>query len=213
VPDEREYVFFNSALSTDVTGQVTGRYDKTFLLAFGEYLPLGETFPILYRWSPNSGHFSPGKSLEPMKVAGHWVSTNICYEDLIPGFVNKMFQHRDAELIVNMTNDAWFGDTLEPWQHLALSQLRAIEQRRYLVRSTNSGVSAFVDPTGAVYAHTGTFQQAAIAEEIAWLKGATLYRIMGDSVWWLATLASGVLAFRVRKARTGEQTAALSSAA
>lgn len=199
VPDEREYVFFNSAIATDGAGEVTGRYDKTYLLAFGEYLPFGDTFPILYRWSPNSGHFSQGTSLDPLKLAGHWVSANICYEDLYPSFVNRMFRHHDADLIVNMTNDAWFGDTLEPWQHLALAKFRAIEQRRYLIRSTNSGVSAFVDPTGAVLSRTNTFVQTGLTHEVAWLKGGTVYRTIGDWPWLLASAASFALAFRRRK--------------
>lgn len=199
VDDAREYVFFNSALSTDQAGEVTGRYDKTYLLAFGEYLPLGETFPVLYEWSPNSGHFSQGTSLEPLRIGSHSVSTNICYEDLIPGFVNKMFRHHDAELIVNMTNDAWFGNTLEPWQHLALAKFRAIEQRRFLIRSTNSGISAFVDPTGKVLAHTGAFDAEAMAQPISWMTGKTVYRIIGDVPWWLVTIASFLAAFVGRR--------------
>jgi len=199
VDDERSYVFFNSALATDANGNVTGRYDKTYLLAFGEYLPLGETFPILYRWSPNSGHFSQGSSLAPVKIGDHWVSTNICYEDLSPSFVNKMLRHHDAELIVNMTNDAWFGDTLEPWQHLALAKFRAIEQRRYLIRSTNSGISAFIDPTGEVMAHTGAFEQVALDRDVSWMQGRTVYRRLGDLPWLATSLASFVLALRRRR--------------
>jgi apolipoprotein N-acyltransferase len=199
VEDAREYVFFNSALSTDKAGDVTGRYDKTYLLAFGEYLPLGETFPILHEWSPNSGHFSQGKSLEPLQIGSHRIATNICYEDLIPGFVNKMFRHQDAELIVNMTNDAWFGDSLEPWQHLALAKFRAIEQRRFLIRSTNSGISAFVDPTGKVLAHTGAFEQAAKAQTISWMTGKTVYRVIGDVPWWLVSAMSIAGAFVRRR--------------
>ena len=195
VEDAREYVFFNSALSTDAAGDITGRYDKTYLLEFGEYLPFGETFPILYEWSPNSGHFSQGSSLEPLQINSHRISTNICYEDLIPGFVNKMFRHRNADLIVNMTNDAWFGNSLEPWQHLALAKFRAIEQRRYLIRSTNSGISAFVDPTGKVLAHTAAFEQAALARPIVWLTGTTVYRVIGDCPWWLVAVASFLAAF------------------
>jgi apolipoprotein N-acyltransferase len=210
VDDAREYVFFNSALSTDQSGEVTGRYDKTYLLAFGEYLPLGEAFPILYEWSPNSGHFSQGTSLESLQMGSHHVSTNICYEDLIPGFVNKMFRHHDAELIVNMTNDAWFGNTLEPWQHLALAKFRAIEQRRFLIRSTNSGISAFVDPTGKVLAHTGAFESAAMSQSISWMTGKTFYRIVGDIPWWLVTIASFVAAFVRRRARTGAATTQIS---
>ena len=113
-----------------------------------------------------------------------------------------MFRHRDAELIVNMTNDAWFGNTLEPWQHLALAKFRAIEQRRFLIRSTNSGISAFVDPTGKVLAHTGLFESAAMAQSISWMKGKTVYRVVGDIPWWLVTLASFVAAF-VRRRSTG----------
>jgi apolipoprotein N-acyltransferase len=203
VDDEREYIFFNSALSTDKSGSVTGRYDKTFLLAFGEYLPLGDTFPVLYAWSPNSGHFSQGVLLDPLKIGTHDVSTNICYEDLSPGFVNKMFRHHDAELIVNMTNDAWFGNTLEPWQHLALAKFRAIEQRRFLIRSTNSGISAFVDPTGKMLSHTGPFVEAALAHPIAWLKGRTVYRVIGDFPWWLVTGLSFAGAF-FRKTPKGQ---------
>src|SRR5947207_13300735 len=105
---------------------------------FGEYLPFGERFPLLYRWSPNSGRFSPGRSLEPLtlRVHGqeHPVSVLICYEDILPAFTNAAVKHAKPELLVNMTNDAWFGDTSEPWEHLALAELRSVEHRRYLVR-------------------------------------------------------------------------------
>jgi len=151
-PDRERW--FNTAISTDVKGEFRGRYDKQYLLAFGEYLPFGDTFPILYKWSPHSGRFSAGTSLEPLivdiKGTEHKVSALICYEDILPGFTNRAVGHADPELIVNMTNDAWFGDTTEPWQHLALAKFRAIEHRRFLVRSTNSGVSAIIDPNGAI---------------------------------------------------------------
>ncbi|HWZ90568.1 MAG TPA: apolipoprotein N-acyltransferase, partial [Polyangiaceae bacterium] len=122
VSDEREYVLFNSALLTDKTGQLVGRYDKQFLLAFGEYLPFGDAFPILYRWSPNSGKFTPGSTLDPLSLAGRGIATFICYEDINPGFVNSIVKRGSSQLLANLTNDAWFGDTTEPWIHLALSQ-------------------------------------------------------------------------------------------
>ena len=81
--------FFNTALSSDAQGNITGRYDKEFLLAFGEYLPLGETFPILYDWSPNSGRFTPGTKLDALPLGKHKVGVLICYEDIIPTFVNE----------------------------------------------------------------------------------------------------------------------------
>ncbi len=201
VNDARRYVLFNSALASDKSGEIVGRYDKQFLLAFGEYLPFGGVFPKLYEWSPNSGRFTPGKSFKPLPVDGHEAGVFICYEDISPEFVNKIVHAGDPDLLVNMTNDAWFGDSTEPWIHLALAEFRAVEHRRYLVRSTNSGVSAFVDPVGRVVAHTQTFKQQALAHQIAWLKPTTPYELYGDIPWWLATAVIALGAFVRRPER------------
>jgi apolipoprotein N-acyltransferase len=183
--------WFNTALSTGAHGEVTSRYDKEYLLAFGEYLPFGDWIPQLYQWSPNSGRFSPGTELDPMLVPvrgkTHKVSALICYEDILPAFTNKVVRAASPELLVNMTNDAWFGDTSEPWEHLALAQLRAIEHRRYLVRSTNSGVSAFIDPVGRVMLHTDTFQLQSLDAIVHFLHADgsnTVYEAVGDVTWW-----------------------------
>jgi apolipoprotein N-acyltransferase len=196
VSDARHYVLYNTAISSDQAGNITGRYDKQYLLTFGEYLPLGEAFPVLYQWSPNSGHFSPGTSLEPLIVdihgESHPVTALVCYEDILPRFTNDAVRHARPELLVNMTNDAWFGDTAEPWEHLALAQFRAIEHRRYLVRGTNSGVSAVVDPVGRVIAHSGTFRQETVAATIHWMQSSTVYEKVGDWPWLLVSV--GLLA-------------------
>jgi apolipoprotein N-acyltransferase len=200
VSDARGRTLFNSALMSDGRGHITGRYDKHALLAFGEYLPLGSTFPILYQWSPNTGAFTPGDTLDPLPVGEHRVSAHICYEDVLPGFVNDLVRGGSAELLVNLTNDAWYGDTTQPWIHLALASFRAIEHRRFLVRSTNSGVSAFVDPVGRVLAHTSTFTQAALSHEIAYLKPwRTPYELYGDAPWWACSVAIGGLCLLRRK--------------
>lgn len=201
VNDARHYVLFNSALASDKSGDIVGRYDKQFLLAFGEYLPFGGVFPKLYEWSPNSGRFTPGKSFKPLPVDGHEAGVFICYEDISPEFVNKIVDAGDPDLLVNMTNDAWFGDSTEPWIHLALAEFRAVEHRRYLVRSTNSGVSAFVDPVGRVVAHTQTFKEQALAHQIAWLEATTPYELYGDLPWWLATAVIALGAFVRRPGR------------
>lgn len=196
---------YNTALATDAKGEITGRYDKQFLLAFGEYLPFGDTFPILYKWSPHSGRFSQGTSLEPVDIdikgTKHKASVLICYEDILPGFTNRAVTHAEPELLVNMTNDAWFGDTLEPWQHLALAKFRAIEHRRFLIRSTNSGVSAIIDPTGVVVDGTlsSTFKAEAKQGVIHWLRGGTIYEVIGDSLWYLTAIGAAFMAFRRRK--------------
>ncbi len=207
VGDQRRYVLFNSAVSSDADGTIRSRYDKQYLLTFGEYLPFGEAFPIFYEWSPNSGHFTPGTSLDPLYVEVHGerhaVTALICYEDILPRFTNDAVRHGDPELLVNMTNDAWFGDTSEPWEHLALAQLRAVEHRRYLVRGTNSGVSAIVDPVGRVVVHSGTFRQEAISAPIHWLRAHTVYERLGDWPWFFATIGIIGAAFLRRPARAG----------
>jgi apolipoprotein N-acyltransferase len=203
VPDDRRYVLYNTAVSSNADGTVTGRYDKQFLLTFGEYLPFGDSFPILYKWSPNSGHFTPGTSLEPLTLevggARHAISALICYEDVLPRFTNDAVRHADPDLLVNMTNDAWFGDTAEPWEHLALAKFRAIEHRRFFVRGTNSGVSAVIDPVGRVLAKSGTFREEAISAKIHWMHSRTVYEVVGDWPWLLVSIATFVGAFRRRR--------------
>jgi apolipoprotein N-acyltransferase len=203
VSDERQYVFYNTAVSSTADGTINGRYDKEFLLMFGEYLPFGDTFTKLYEWSPHSGHFTPGTSLDPLTIdlkgTRHPVTALICYEDILPRFTNEAVRHGNPELLVNMTNDAWFGDTTEPWEHLALAQLRAVEHRRYLVRGTNSGVSAVVDPVGRVITHSGTFAVETLSATIHWMRSSTVYEAVGDWPWLLVSVALLVGCFRARR--------------
>ncbi len=198
VPGPRQYAMYNSGLLADANGVVCPdcRYDKHYLLAFGEYLPLGDWLPILYEWSPNSGHFSPGTSLRPLPFGERQIALFICYEDILPAFVNRIVRSGTPDLLVNMTNDAWFGDSTEPWIHFALAKLRAVEHRRFLVRSTNSGVSGFVDPVGRTVRHGGTFREEAFTAEIAWLGAGTPYAVLGNTPWWLLALAVFVAGFR-----------------
>jgi apolipoprotein N-acyltransferase len=203
-PDRERW--FNVALSMDETGEVLGRYDKQYLLAFGEHIPFSETFPILNEWSPNSGKFSAGTSIEPVDVrvrgVDHRVSVLICYEDILADFTNGMIAHANPELIVNITNDAWFGDTAEPWEHLALAKLRAVEHRRYLVRSTNSGVSAIIDPVGRVVVNGGTFRAEHLDAIVRFMHASTVYELVGNAPWWLVTLALGTAAFARRRRKS-----------
>lgn len=198
VEDERGHVFFNSALIADKKGKIQGRYDKHFLLAFGEYLPFGEMFPKLYEYSPRSGRFTPGTTLEPIPFGDHPIALIICYEDIVPGFVHRLMNAGNPELIVNMTNDAWFGDSIEPWQHFALSVFRAIEHRRYFVRSTNSGMSGFVDPGGRILGKTATFEQAALSARVSFRKERTLFQLWGTWPDWILSLGAVLLAFTRR---------------
>ncbi|MFO0756902.1 MAG: apolipoprotein N-acyltransferase [Byssovorax sp.] len=191
-------IHFNTALMVNQEGAVVGRYDKEFLLAFGEYIPFGDTFPILYQWSPNSSRFSPGTSVDPLPLGDHKLSALICYEDILPGFVNRVVQRADPDLLVNLTNDAWFGDSTEPFIHFALAKLRAVEHRRYLVRATNSGLSGIIDPVGRTILHGSTFKEESLLGEARYMRATTVYEILGDYPYYALTVAMLWMAFRPR---------------
>jgi len=199
VSDAREYAYFNSALITDESGQVHGRYDKQELVPFSEHMPLGREIPKLYEISPNSGAFEPGESDAPLPLGEHRIATLICNDDAVPALANRVTRDPNTDLLANLTNDAWFGDTTEPWIHLALAKFRAIEHRRFFVRSTNSGVSAFIDPVGRVLAASQPFKEETLVHEIAWLRGRTAYELLGSYPYWLAALFAVYAAFGRRK--------------
>jgi apolipoprotein N-acyltransferase len=178
----------NTAFLTDAEGTITATYNKTYLLAFGEYLPLGDWFPWLYKLSPNTSHFYPGTHTHPVELKGVRYGVLICYEDILPRFVQKVMQE-NPHVLVNMTNDAWFGDSREPTIHLALAIFRSIEQRRYLVRATNTGVSAIISPTGEITRQSGTFERASLLGSVVPLQEKTFYSRWGDWVGYLSLLA------------------------
>jgi apolipoprotein N-acyltransferase len=196
VSDAREFAYFNSALITDERGQVHGRYDKQELVPFSEHMPFGHEIPALYEISPNSGRFDPGESNEPLPLGQHRIATLICNDDVVPALGNRVTQDTNTDLLANLTNDAWFGDTTEPWIHLALAKFRAIEHRRFFVRSTNSGVSAFIDPVGRVLATSETFKEQTLVHQIAWLHGRTVYEALGDYPYWIPGLFVAYAAFK-----------------
>jgi apolipoprotein N-acyltransferase len=182
---------YNSAFLADAEGRVVGSYDKSVLLVFGEYIPLGETFPKFYEWLPMASHWGRGRSTAPL-VLGDWrLGTFICYEDILPRFVQGIMQPtagRRPDVMLNLTNDSWYGDTVQPIEHLALASFRAIEHRRALVRSTNTGISALVDPAGRVVAKTNQYREETLLGEVPRMAGETPYQRVGDVVGWAALL-------------------------
>ncbi len=190
--DEAHPRLYNTAFMTDATGALRGFYDKVYLLAFGEYIPLGETFPQLYEMSRNSGHFTRGSRMVSLPVPGGTVAPLICYEDILPGYVREFQRTASPDMLAVILNDAWFGDTAEPWIHNALSKFRAIEHRRDLVRAANSGVSSVIDAAGRTVAHSGTFTRENVRATMHLRKGATPYRYVGD---WIAYLGLLLVAY------------------
>lgn len=118
------------------------------------------------------------------------ITVLICYEDILPRFVASAVRHHQPHLLVNLTNDGWFGTSWEPEIHLALAKFRAVEHRRYLARATNTGQTALIDPVGRVAARAPAFVEASLVAEARWMHGWTLYEIWGDIPWYFVALAS-----------------------
>jgi apolipoprotein N-acyltransferase len=190
----------NSALLFD-GGRLIGRYDKHRLLPFSETLPLERTFPWLRDLSPRSGDFAPGDTYAPLAFRGHPMAVFICYEDLFPGHVRALSRRGDVELLVNLTNDSWFSGTDEQRVHLALAKLRAVEQRKYLVRATLTGKSAIVDPAGRLLGAVPEDRAGTLLAEVRWMRGTTVYNFVGDVPWWIFVV--GVLVYAYREHRRG----------
>jgi apolipoprotein N-acyltransferase len=195
---------YNSALLLDAGGRFTARFDKIFLLVFGEYVPLYETFGWIRKLLPRTvGHFSRGEKVVtfPFQHDGveYRLGPMICYEDILTDFGRKLAAFH-PHLLVNITNDAWFGDTAEPWEHLQLAVYRAIELRTDLVRSVNTGVSALIDANGRVFGKTYAVDPKktpkpadGLLGEVRLVEGGhTIYAAVGDLFGWLCAAATSI---------------------
>lgn len=172
---------FNSAYLLSPESGITGRYDKVHLVPFGEYVPFKKYLPFIKKLTAGVGDFSSGKGPYPLYFEGEAIGTLICFEAIFPD-IARGFVQNGATLLVNMTNDAWFGLTSAPYQHFAISVFRAVENRVFLLRSANTGISAVIDPFGRVKKSSGLFEQTLIVDEVFFKKGKlTLYSRFGDS--------------------------------
>jgi apolipoprotein N-acyltransferase len=168
-----QYVLFNRAWLMNDAGHTTQSYDKEHLVPFGEYMPLKEWVPF-EKLVQAAGDFKPGEGNKPLYLDGVALGMLICYEAIFPELAQKQVE-QGASALLNISNDAWFGDTSAPKQHLNLSIMRAVEQGRWLVRGTNTGISAFVDPVGRIVAIGTQFQAESLSAKIAPLKGKTIF--------------------------------------
>jgi apolipoprotein N-acyltransferase len=181
--------YLNAALLVDGHGVQQSAYHKQRLLPFGEHMPLGERFPALRELSPRARRFLPGTLPPVLQLGPTRLGVSICYEDIFAQFVADGVRETDPQLLVNLTNDAWFGDTREPHQHQALAMLRAVEHHRALVRATNSGVSAIVDPVGRHVRESGVFTKETLRASVPLLDGQSVYARVGDVLGPLSALA------------------------
>lgn len=143
---------FNSAILLDGEGNIAGRYDKVYRLMFGEYAPLVDPQWYLQQ-VPSASHIAQGAGPGVLELGPWRLGPFICYEDILPRYVRQTAA-QEVNAFVNLTNDAWFGKTDEPGQHLGLAVFRAVEHRKPMVRAVNTGVSVYIDPTGAAHQRT-----------------------------------------------------------
>ncbi|WP_415713155.1 apolipoprotein N-acyltransferase [Maridesulfovibrio sp.] len=148
-------------------------YDKSHLVPFGEYIPFKEFLP-LGKLVQGAGDFLPGSDASPLQSGDLAMGMLICYEGIFPELAQERVE-KGANLLINISNDAWYGKTSAPLQHLNLVTMRAVEQGRYMIRGTNTGVSACIDPLGRVSHATGLFVDAAVAVKAELMNGETFY--------------------------------------
>ncbi len=179
--------YYNSAWYISPEGDIRGHYNKNHLVPFGEYVPLHKFLPFVQRLVPAAGDFSKGDSVDPLLLGNISSGILICYEVIFPEIAREQVL-KGARLLINITNDAWFGFTSAPHQHLYISVFRAIENRRPLIRSANTGISAIIDSAGQVTMHSGLFTDEAITGRISiGEESLSFYSRFGD------IFASGVL--------------------
>jgi len=179
---------FNSALLLAPDGRILGRYHKQQLLAFGEYIPLQRYLPFLRGISPTIGNLTPGPGGIVTLPNGVGLGPLICYEDIMPE-LGRQAVRQGAQVLVNLTNDMWFGRTRAPYQHRALAAFRAVENRVYLVRVTNTGLTSIIDALGREQVALPMFQAETLVHTIQPLRTPSLYTRFGD---WFAQLCSAV---------------------
>ena len=200
-PEARKIKFFNSALLLKPDGQFGGKYYKSHLVPFGEYIPLKKFLPFLAPLVEAVGDFSVGKIEQPLIWQQAKVGVLICFESVFPD-LSRQWVLAGANMLVNLTNDAWYGKSSAPHQSLAMAVLRAVETRRSLVRSANTGISAFVNPTGAITRQSELFVPWAAVSEVVLSRELTIWARFGylfAPICLLTGILSGLAAAAKRR--------------
>ncbi len=181
--------FRNTAFLLDARG-IVSRYDKIHLVPFGEYVPFSTVIGFVSGWAEFIADLEPGSRAEVFSGPPAPFGAVICYEGIFPALVRR-FVRNGARFMVNMTNDAWFGHTDGPLQHLGMYPLRAVENRTAIVRAANTGVSAFIAPSGAIVQSLPPFARGTMTVRVPLRARQTLYTRLGD---WLAYMSMAVSA-------------------
>jgi apolipoprotein N-acyltransferase len=190
--------YLNSAYLIAPDGEVVGRYDKAHLVPFGEYVPLRNWFPFLGKIVEVVGDFTAGEKGQILTWNDNPIGILICFEIIFPDLARKL-KKNDARLLITITNDAWFGRSSAPYQHLSMATFRAVENRVAIARAANTGISAFIDPVGRITRQTSLFQTTTLSASVPLMHIKTWYTRFGDilpmtcllimcfGIWWQKT--------------------------
>ena len=198
----RGYYLFNSAAFVTPQGEFAGRYNKMHLVPFGEYVPFKQLFFFAQNLLHEAGTFDAGGTRTLFAVNGHRYGTFICYESIFANEV-RQFVRDGADVLINISNDGWYGDTSAPWQHLNMVRMRAIENHRWVLRATNTGVTASIDPRGHVVEAAQRHIRTSIRVGFGYEHDLTFYAAHGDWFAWTCaavTVAALGLSLRSRYA-------------
>ena len=185
--DGQQVTYRNSAYLVNDAGKIVAQYDKVHLVPFGEYVPLKRWLPFIDKLVAQVGDFKPGRKGATLPWGDHPIGMQICYEVIFPGLVRAMVGN-GAQLLVNITNDAWFDRTSAAYQHFSMAVFRAVENRRTLARAANTGISGFIAPSGRILSTTGLFEEAALVAQVALMTHRSWYSRWGDWPMVIVTL-------------------------
>jgi apolipoprotein N-acyltransferase len=198
--DGKTYAYHNSAYLIGASGQLLGKYDKVHLVPFGEYVPLKKYLPFLGKIVAQVGDFRPGTKGKTLPWGHRQIGMLICYELIFPDLARSMVRN-GADILANITNDAWFSTSSGPYQHFSMAVFRAVENRRSLVRAANTGISGFVFPTGSIHEETALFTDDERVCRIPIETSVSFYTRSGDlfSIGCLVLCLSLLAAGRIRR--------------
>lgn len=195
-----DYRYYNAAFLIEPSGATGGVYRKQRLVPFGEYVPLREALFFVSPLVEGVAGFSAGPGPRTLPVGGTEVGTAICYEIIYPALVRDLVR-AGSELLVTITNDAWYGRSAAPYQHFQQASMRAVEQGRYLVRAANTGISGIFDPYGRALFRTALFEPAVVVGEVRLLDGLTVYGRIGDAPAYAGGVVTALLLWSCRRRR------------
>jgi apolipoprotein N-acyltransferase len=181
---ERGYDLHNSADFIRPDGSFAGRYDKMHLVPFGEYTPYKKLFFFAGALLQDVGLFDPGKQRTVFRTGGHTYGTFICYESVFGDEVRE-YADTGADVLVNISDDGWYGDTSAAWEHLNQVRMRAVENHRWILRATNTGVTAVIDPNGRVTSAIPRHIRSSLRAGFNYEHDLTFYAAHGDVFAWL----------------------------